>query len=195
MAVTLLTISDYARHRGCDEKAVRKALAEGRITRLGTERRCIDPEVADIQWAKNTRARADSKAPSADRPAPGPEGATAKPDTPAGPAAGAQAALPLDDYTASRARRERADAERAEIEVAKMAGRLIDREQVTAAVFDAFRSLRDRLMVVPRRCAPGLVGMVEVREIELLIADELRRALGPDEQAAVDALQAKVLPR
>lgn len=195
MAVTLLTVSEYARHRGCDEKAVRKALAEGRISRLGTERRCIDPEVADIQWAKNTRARADSKAPGADRPAAGAEGVTAKPDTSAGSAAGAQAALPLDDYAASRARRERADAERAEIEVARMAGRLVDREQVTAAVFDAFRALRDRLMAVPRRCAPSLVGVVEVREIELLIADELRRALGPDEQSAVDALQAKVLPR
>lgn len=193
MPAQLLTISEYARHRGCDEKAVRKALAEKRITRLSADRKCIDPEVADIQWAKNTRARADSRAPGADRHAAGTDGAAAAGDAPSAPASG-QAALPLDDYTASRARRERADAERAEIEVAKMAGRLVDREQVEQAVFDAFRSLRDRLLAVPRRCASAVVGMVDVRDIELAIADELRRALGPDDQAAVQAIQAKVLP-
>src|SRR3989344_8607738 len=58
MAVQLLSKAAYARRRGCDEKAVRKAIAEGRISLIDGK---IDPEVADIQWAKNTRARADSK--------------------------------------------------------------------------------------------------------------------------------------
>ena len=61
MAVTLLTKSAYARHRGCDEKAVRKAVAEGRISTIERDgKQLIDPAVADIQWAANTRARADS---------------------------------------------------------------------------------------------------------------------------------------
>ena len=56
------TISQYARHRGCDEKAVRKAIAEGRITAVEIDgRKMIDAAVADIQWAQNTRARADSR--------------------------------------------------------------------------------------------------------------------------------------
>ena len=73
MAVQLLTKSAYARHRGCDEKAVRKAIAEGRISTIDGK---IDPEVADIQWARNTRARADSRRagtvdPAASQSAPG----------------------------------------------------------------------------------------------------------------------------
>ena len=42
----------YARHRGCNESAVRKAIAAGRISveADGT----IDPEKADAAWAANT---------------------------------------------------------------------------------------------------------------------------------------------
>ena len=58
MPVTLITPTAYARHRGCDEKAVRKAIAAGRISTIDGK---IDPAVADIQWAQNTRARADSR--------------------------------------------------------------------------------------------------------------------------------------
>lgn len=194
MPAQLLTVSEYARLRGCDEKAVRKALAEGRINRLSDDRRCIDPEVANLQWAKNTRARADSRSPAEHPPSSAPDVAGCVGEGASSGASAGPGQMPPDDYAASRARRERAEAERAEMEVAKMAGRLVDREQVEQAVFDAFRALRDRLLAVPRRCASAVVGMVEVRDIELAIADELRRALGPDDQAAVQALQAKVLP-
>jgi hypothetical protein len=45
-------IREYARHRGCTPKAVRKAIDSGRISTLddGT----IDPEIADREWEDNT---------------------------------------------------------------------------------------------------------------------------------------------
>jgi hypothetical protein len=50
-----LTQAQYATHRGCSAVAVHKAIKQGRITTF--EDGTIDPEVADIQWAKNSRAR------------------------------------------------------------------------------------------------------------------------------------------
>ncbi|WP_428419206.1 elements of external origin [Methylibium sp.] len=179
MAVNLITPTAYARHRGCDEKAVRKAIAANRISLIDGK---VDPAVADIQWEQNTRARIRRQAPAA---------APAAPQAPADaqPAAGGPDSPPVapaagDSYSDHRSRREKAEAERAELEVKKMAGRLVERDKVEAAVFDLFRSLRDRVMAVPRRCAPTVLGMPEVREIELAMEDELRRALDAFDQAA-----------
>ena len=78
MAVTLITKAAYARHRGCDEKAVRKAIAAGRISTING---LIDKDVADIQWARNTRARADSgrTTPAATLPFDAPPAAASEP--------------------------------------------------------------------------------------------------------------------
>ena len=200
----LLTVTEYARHRGCDEKAVRKAIAEARITRLSEERRCIDPQVADFQWERNTRARVSN------RPAPaGPDrqptvqpgllDAAPKPDdssTSTSSDAAGQAAAPTDPtYADSRARRERADAERAELATAKMAGRLVERERVEDAVFEAFRGLRDRILAMPSLAAPAVVGLTDVREIELLMSDELRRAFEGFETTTVAKINARTAPQ
>ena len=47
MAVQLMSKAAYARHRGCDEKAVRKAITDGRISTIGGK---IDPEVDITIW-------------------------------------------------------------------------------------------------------------------------------------------------
>jgi hypothetical protein len=47
-----MTPTDYARHRGCSDSSVRKAITEGRIQANGAG--MIDPAAADAQWAANT---------------------------------------------------------------------------------------------------------------------------------------------
>jgi hypothetical protein len=163
MAVSLMTVSEYARHRGCDEKAVRKALAEGRISRIGTDRRCIDPEVADIQWAKNTRARGDSTT-KAGKGAPPASSGRDQPPAGEGTEEGGE-----DDYRSNRARRERADAQMAELDLAKAMGKVLDRESALRAVFTKFRELRDSSMSLGRRIAPVLAPMTDAREIRIAI--------------------------
>ncbi len=67
-AVQLITPSEYARRRGCSEAAVRKAIAKKRITAFERDgKKLIDPVVADIQWAANTRARVRSQRPEQER--------------------------------------------------------------------------------------------------------------------------------
>lgn len=173
MAVQLMSKAAYARHRGCDEKAVRKAIAEGRISTIDGK---IDPEVADIQWAKNTRARADSKRNTGsvanDAGLPLLDGETA----PSGPDS-AQGTAPTPGYIDYRTLREKADYERAERENRREAGLLVERALVERGIFDSIRAFRDSVMVIGQRSAPRCIGLADSREIERVITEETRKAL------------------
>lgn len=166
----------YARHRGCAVSAVAKAIEEQRITTILDEngKKCIDPEVADIQWAKNTRARADSK-----RVAPQDALAGMEPAAAAVPAAGATTAPDYNDY---RARREKAEADMAERANLREAGRVLDREATERGMYDATHALRDVLMGLGQRTAPKCIGLADAREIERVITEEVRFALAQYEQ-------------
>jgi signal transduction protein with GAF and PtsI domain len=182
MPVELITVSDYARRRGCDEKAVRKAIESERITAIERDgKRLIDPEVANIQWARNTRARAGSAAAA---PAPG-EAATSAPPSAASPPP-PQAS---GDYQNARARREHAEAEEAEIRVALAAGRALDRQRAERAVFDAFRQIRDAWFAANQTSAQKVLGMTEEQAIRQALDDEARSSLADWEQRLVARLQ------
>lgn len=168
--VELITQAEYARRRGVAKSAVAKAVAEGRITLINGK---IDPAVADIQWAQNTRARADSgramppvaqdggaPLPAAETPATGPDSASGAPG-----------------YADYRAMREKADAEMAVRANLKDAGLLVERDQVQRGTFDVVRAFRDSVMVIGQRAAPRCIGLADSREIEHVITDETRKAL------------------
>lgn len=168
MADQYLSVSEYARHRGCDEKAVRKAVAEGRIVAVEQDgKRRIDPVAADAQWAANTRARVRPRvvgAALADAVSAPLASAPPKPDVGRG------------DYNMARARRELAEAEEAELRVARAAGRALDRERAERGAFDAFRELRDGSFAAMKSAARKVIGLTEVREVEIALEDELRGA-------------------
>ena len=168
MAVTLITKSAYARHRGCDEKAVRKAVTEGRISLIDGK---IDPAVADIQWAQNTRARAAQVvAPSADRELPL--------DAPAEvPEASTQRAVQEPGYMAFRSRREEADAQIAEMNAAKMRGTMVMRQDVDRAFFEIGREVRDRLAACARRIASEVAATSSAEACESIVDREHRIVL------------------
>ena len=170
MAVRLLSKAAYARHRGCDEKAVRKAIAEGRISTIDGK---IDPEVADIQWAKNTRARADSGRTAAGNGSEAGQGMPTASDAPGAPESGP--ATP--GYADYRAIREKADAEMAQRANLKDAGLLVDRTRVERGTFDVVRAFRDAVMAIGQRAAPRCIGLADARDIEHVITDETRKAL------------------
>ena len=51
----LITQAEYARRRKVSREAVRKAIESKRITGIPHQGRVmLDPDVADIQWARNT---------------------------------------------------------------------------------------------------------------------------------------------
>ena len=177
MPVQLITPSEYARRRGCNEKAVRKAIDAGRISAIfdSDGRKMIDPAVADIQWAQNTRVRVRPNAPVAAPPI-----GAATPDA-ARAQSGATQPEPLK-YDDHKRRQAAAEAERAELEVGSIAGRLLDRESAERGAFEAFRELRDAVFAAIPTQARKVMSMVELREVELVLQDELRAAFDGWEQ-------------
>lgn len=160
--------------RGCAPSAITRAIKEGRIRETSGR---IDPETADREWARHSRARADSRAPSK----PSPDSAP--------PLSADEEAI---DYHKARARREHFGAKLAEIEVDKASAALVERSTVESAVFEAFRALRDRIMAAPRRCAPTVAPLSDLREIEAIFADELRRGFEAFEQHISEQLAARM---
>lgn len=139
--VELISQSEYARRRGVAKSAVAKAVAEGRISLIDGK---VDPHVADIQWERNTRARAGSGQASGHVSAPNADllSGDAPENSPQTPA---PAPVPVDGYSAARARREQAEAATAEIQLAKLRGELCTTQDVARGGFEAARELRDAL--------------------------------------------------
>jgi hypothetical protein len=162
-----MTQAEYAAHRGVSAVAVHKAVKAGRISLIEGK---IDPAVADIQWAQNTRPRADRA----------PQIAPVQDDRPA-------VALPIlaspvasddnDDYWVSRAKRERAEAAIAEMKRAELEGKLIRTEVIRAAWARKISSSRDALLQIPHRLAPVLAAESDLERIGQLLDEELRQAL------------------
>jgi len=80
-------------------------------------------------------------------------------------------------YIHSRARREQAEAEMAELNLAKAREEVIEKEPAVMATFTAFRGLRDEVMQVGRRVSARCASMNDPREIQLLIDATMRDLL------------------
>lgn len=175
--VNLLTQAEYAVHRGCSAVAVHKAVKAGRISLIDGK---IDATVADIQWRANTRARQSNRQP--DTPAPDLLGAadfvTAPGAAPPPSAAAATPPAPVDNgYSEARTRRERAEAEEAEMRTAKMRGAMLMRDDVDRAMFEIGRELRDRLTACARRVAAEVASVSTAEGCEAVIDREHRIVL------------------
>lgn len=177
---TLLSLRAYARHRaargmvGQTLGAVQKAIRTGRITPIDGK---VDPEVADIQWFEKTDAVQQARgANGGHAPKPMPEAARQIP--PAGDREG---------YFAVKERRERAEAELAELELHQRRGELVRAADVEREQFAVQRALRDRFAGVPDRIAPIVAAESDVGRCHEIIAAEIRAALGDVVEALAEA--------
>lgn len=189
----LISLRAYARLRreralpGGSLRAVQKAIAAKRIRLIDGK---IDPEVADIQWDRNTDPDQQKRGASGGTPSslgeletpprePGHNGSGAV-------AAGVQTSAPAgnggsqahDDQVSRIREAARADAARAELlhlELDLKRGNLVRAEDVRKAAFDKARVARDRLMAIPDRLAPLLAAESDPRKAHALLAEELHR--------------------
>ena len=161
--VNLMTLADYAKHRGCSKAAVTKAAQAGRITLIDGK---IDAMIADAQWKANTRARMPARA------------ARDEPGLPAGtPAVGGEATPEGDGYWNSRGRREAAEAELAELKLAEQRKDLIRVTAVETVWAGLLAAAREHLLQVRARLAPLLAAESDVFKIEQLLDAEHSQAL------------------
>lgn len=199
----LLTQAEYARSRkdrglpGGSREAVRKAVDEQRISAFGPDK-LIDQRLADSQWARNTRARVGSTDGSGHiSDASGDlligDGEAAQ--APAGSVAPATAAPAADGYTAARVRTEMANAQLAELELARKRAEVRDVADINRGGFDIAREVRDamdssvntlaaELAVLDNADACARVLRQHNRTIQQLLAQRLREKLAVKVEAA-----------
>lgn len=196
-----LTLTAYAARRGCSVKSVSRAVATGRLVdSVGRDEHdrptIIDPELADREWEENTRGRSSPVVASERRDTPTQQsgggnhgepvvsaGANPAPDTERA-RRGGRPDLPdgVPAYNVSQAvrahaaaRREIAQADLAELELASTRGRLVDSAAARADVQQAYSLVKTRLMRVPSATAqqlPDLAARV-VPVVEALITEAL----------------------
>lgn len=157
MAIELITQAEYAKRRGCSQVAVHKAVKAGRIMLIDGK---IDPSVADVQWAKNTRARVGSHSTSDTNLS-----APAKPEDDG------------DDYWKSRGRREKAEAELAELKLAEQLGQLVRAADVRASVSKRAAALRESFLQLPARVVPLLAADPSPAMMDQILRAEIVAAL------------------
>lgn len=162
--VELISKSAFAAMMHVSPAAVTKAIAENRITTVRDgDKDKIDPAVAQIQWAQNTRARSPSinAAPAADT-------TTATTSTKGNNDSG---------YWDSRTSREEAEAGIAQLKLAELRKSLIPVDAVRAVFGTAFAGAREALMQIPSRIAPALAAETDPQKIQIVLGDAIHAAL------------------
>jgi hypothetical protein len=90
------------------------------------------------------------------------------------------------EYRQARAAREKTRAEREELELSELRGRLLDVEEASRLAFTAFRALRDALQNVPARLKDQLAAETDAFRVEQLLEVEITAVLASfDVESAV----------
>lgn len=148
-----LSIRAYAKHRGVSDAAVRRAIDDKRITLLPDGQ--IDPEIADKEWDENTDKRFQPKPAASSVPEPG-------------------TGISLQK---SRANKELFEALLKKLEYEEKSGKLVEIAKVEMEAFAAARVARDRLLLIPDRVAPIIIGETDMFEIKRVLREEIIRSL------------------
>ncbi|MCC6366839.1 MAG: hypothetical protein IT165_25235 [Bryobacterales bacterium] len=147
----------YARHRGVAINAVQAAIQSGRISTSPDGQ--IDSDVADKEWARNTRQQAP------------PTGARRTQSDDETEVFGAS------QYNKARAVREHYQARLAKLEYEEKTGKLVPADEVKIAAFNLFRRYRDHMLNIADRVAAILAAETEAAKCYEILSTEIRKAL------------------
>lgn len=161
----------YARMRGVSEAAISKAIHGGKITLING---LLHPELADVQWYSGSRAAKSAALSGANVPSNSPPSASIPV-----PIEGDSKRQRVDDdlwkeIKRDEARRAKAEADKAEMQAAQMAGRLLDADGFLQALTDAAAALGAALDRVPDKLAERLAAQAVAAECHRLISQELQ---------------------
>lgn len=92
------------------------------------------------------------------------------------------------DLSAERARKAKEEADKLEMQNAQLRGDLLAREDVDAAVVGAFARVRSRVIGIPSKVAPLIVGMESPAEVEAVVRRAIYDALRELSETSVAAL-------
>jgi len=164
----IVSFSEYARQRGISAAAVTKAVKEGRLLKaiiVGSKnKRSIDTEVADAEWAGSTDNTTGAPAHA----------------NPRGHSGGMREAVASDDtptFMESKAKRESFLAELARLEYEQKSGTLVQVDDVKRESFRVARIVRDSMLNIPDRVAAELAAETDPFKVQQRLSAEIRLAL------------------
>ena len=171
-----LTRSDFARLKGWNRSYISKLGDQGRLV-LSPDGKLVNVHATLALLDKSadpgkTHVAQRHAADRVDRDV----GQYVRPDAP-GDAEPSGAGSGDPGYWESKARRESALADMAELELQARLKKLVDRALVESTVEALHRTLRDALMGLPTRLAPEFSSMTDAFEIEVKLRDALRALL------------------
>lgn len=181
------SLSDYAKHAGVSAPYVTKLKKAGRIVFVDvqghqkvnfelTDRLVLN--TSDVGRSRNGANARGLHAASTANPEISDPGAAAQLEGDRGASVPAKAP---DDHVLTATRQAKAKesvfaALTAELQYKKLVGTLVDKDIAVRTVFDGFRMLRDHAFLAPQRAAARCMGMTDMREIERVFDEELRKA-------------------
>ena len=176
--VNLMTQAQYARHRGCSKQAVSRAVAGERIRTFGADK-LVDPELADVQWQRNTRVRASNRPATAGSAAAGATGSPAGIDLqqPAAAVGAVQTPAPGLDYHAARTLRENNEAQLAGLRLAEQRGDLVRVDEVRHSLAKHAIAFREGLLQMPARLSAVLAAETDPTAVFAALDAEIRATL------------------
>lgn len=177
----LVSLRAYARHRGVNLSAVQKAISAKRISTINGK---IDPDVADIQWAKNTRPDQQERGSLKDF-----EKTQAdllnlpKQGVESGPQAG-NSGLSIEKAETENVRRQLL-----ELQLAQRRGELVNSEDLQRAMASKLKAASEALNSLADRLAPLLAAETNVDAVDKMLRTEIRRAMSLIAQEAPERTQ------
>jgi hypothetical protein len=186
----LMTITEYARHRGVSQPAVSKAIAAHRIKKERSGK--IDSDKADVSWALKTDPvrslnNAHGHSPAVPLRSDPPRGGSGVP-TPHDP----EPALGFSEKVAlriamQRLRKETAQADTAEIERDKLKDSLLSRAVVDEHIASFSQMVRDHMMAQPDRLAATLAAVDDIATVHRILKTDIDAALRKLSKAVASA--------
>ena len=164
--MAIMSLRQYARHRGVALSAVQKAVKAGRIAKQPDGK--IDSDAADAGWIRNTK----TYAPAVTRNS-APPTTTQRSDAVDEDHTGFGAS----QYTRARAVREHYQARLAKVDFEERTGKLVPKDEVTVAAFTKFRQFRDHMVNIPDRVAALVAAESSAAKCHEILTTEIRRAL------------------
>jgi hypothetical protein len=169
--MALLSMRQYAKHRGVSPEAVSKAVKRGRISTALDDKgqRKIDPEIADREWTINSDESKANFSPTAD------DKSNIETDKIGG------------NYRGARAVREAFNAKLAKLDFEQRSGKLVDAESVKKEAFKLARLTRDAVMSIADRISAEVAVETDPFKVSVRIREECRKALESLKDASVES--------
>lgn len=172
-----MNVSDYAKHQSVARNAVYKAIERGRLLNCLSKNEkghwLIDVEIADNEWEANLDPANNHSADNGRRGAA--KRSSKIPDLPN--ASGKTADSDTNTLVALKAKREAVNVKKAMIELAKMEGKLVEKEMVHKVLFAHGQQLREALLSIPDRLVDDLLACRDRMDAHKILYSAIEQAL------------------